>query len=92
MYINMITYTYCMAGILISVVLGLFWSILPLIGWSHYSLEDNKIICSVEWKQESFNVISYNISIFVFVFILPIIIIMYTSYKIFLIVSLFIHF
>lgn len=87
MYINKITYKICIAGIFLSVFFGLFWSVLPLIGWSYYSLEENKIVCSVEWKHKSFNVISYNISIFVFVFILPIVIIVYTSVKIFAIVS-----
>ena len=31
-------------------LLGLFWSTLPLVGWSHYSLEGALTSCSVEWN------------------------------------------
>lgn len=58
-------------AVCISLACGLFWSLMPLFGWSHYSLEDSYISCSVEWKERTFNVISYNICIFAFVFVIP---------------------
>lgn len=67
--------------IFFSVSCGLFWSVMPLVGWSRYSLETGTIHCSVEWAEKSFNVISYNITIFIFVFIGPFYIISVSSYK-----------
>ena len=58
------------------VALGLAWSSLPLIGWSHYSLEAAKTSCSVEWAERSLAVTSYNVTIFVFVFFVPLAVIL----------------
>ncbi len=55
----------------VALLLGLFWSSVPLIGWSHYSIEAGMLTCSVEWKENSLNVYSYNVAMFLFVFILP---------------------
>ena len=49
--------------ILIAISLSLFWSLMPLIGWSRYSLESALTSCSPEWRDHSLNVISFNISI-----------------------------
>ena len=72
--------------ILISVVLSLFWSTMPILGWSYYSLEDGYISCSVEYNEKSLNVISYNFGMLIFVFILPFGITIYANIKSFLIV------
>lgn len=75
---------------LICCLLGLFWSVAPLLGWSHYSLESGRISCSVEWKntKKSMSVLSYNISIFIFIFILPFGLITITQIKSIVIVSI----
>ena len=57
--------------IIVCIALSLFWCVMPLFGWSHYSLEVAKTSCSVEWNERTFSVISYNIAMFVFVFIVP---------------------
>ena len=74
-------------AIIVSLILSLFWSIMPLIGWSKYTLEDALTACSIEWKKRNLNVISYNISIFIFVFLLPFTFIFVTNFKSYLIVS-----
>jgi DNA integrity scanning protein DisA with diadenylate cyclase activity len=58
-------------AVVISLAFSLFWSAMPIFGWSHYSLENGLVSCSVEYNEKSFNVISYNIGMFIFVFILP---------------------
>lgn len=58
---------------------SLFWSVTPLLGWSRYNLEGSLTQCGVEWHERSFNVTSYNISIFVFGFFAPIGVIGYCS-------------
>ena len=77
-------------AIFICVLLGLFWSFMPIIGWSHYSLEDSLTSCAVEWKEHSLNVTSYNIAIFIFVFIIPFGAIVLANLKTIYIVNIFI--
>ncbi|CAF1051697.1 unnamed protein product [Brachionus calyciflorus] len=68
-------------SILICVILGFIWAFLPLVGWSHYSLEGALTSCSVEWNERNFNVLSYNVTIFITVFFIPILIIIITNFK-----------
>ena len=65
---------------------GLFWSSLPLAGWSYYSLEPSKTMCSVEWSTRSPSVTSYNVAMLLFVYIVPlcVIIVFNTKMAIFL--------
>lgn len=69
--------------IFISIAIGIFWSVMPFFGWSYYSQESSLISCCVEWNSDSFNVVSYNISMFVFVFFLPITVITYCQITVF---------
>ena len=73
--------------IIISVGIGLFWSVVPMFGWSYYSLESSLTTCSVEWEDRSLNVVSYNVSIFAVVYLIPLIVIIITG--IFLILKVF---
>ena len=75
-------------SVIISLVLSLFWSGAPILGWSYYSLETGLVSCSVEYNEKSLNVISYNIGMFLFVFILPFGITTYTNIKSLLIVTI----
>lgn len=72
---------------IISISLSLFWSIVPIFGWSYYSLEDGYVSCSVEYNEKNFNVISYNIGMFVCVFLIPLSMIIITNFKTILFVS-----
>lgn len=71
----------------IIIILSLFWPTMPLIGWSHYIIEDGHISCSIQWKERNFNVVSYNIAMFIFVFVIPFSVILITNFKSFLFVS-----
>ena len=44
---------------------------MPLLGWSHYSFEGVGTSCSIEWQDQSLNVISYNMAVFIFVMVVP---------------------
>lgn len=76
-------------SILVCFFLGFAWAIFPLFGWSHYSLEGAHTSCSVEWNEKSFNVISYNITILITVFIIPVIAIAFTNIKLIFMVKIF---
>ncbi|CAF0999718.1 unnamed protein product [Rotaria sordida] len=60
-------------------LLALFWTLLPVIGWSSYDYEGVGASCSIKWEERSLNVISYNITIFIFVYLIPVIIIIITN-------------
>ena len=75
----------------ICVLLGIFWAVLPIIGWSQYSLESQKTSCCIEWSSKSASTVSYNIALFLFVFILPLVIMTFTSFKMFSIVSIYLQ-
>jgi c-opsin len=78
-------------AILVSIIFSLFWTTMPLLGWSKYTLEDGLTGCSIEWKQRNLNSISYNISMFIFVFFLPFGLIFTTNFKSYLFVSIYIY-
>ncbi len=65
---------------------GVVWASFPLFGWSRYSLEGARTSCCIEWKERSANVTSYNITIFVLVYFIPVLCIITTNVKIFIIV------
>lgn len=65
----------------LSFILSLFWSTLPLLDWSYYSLEDSFVACSVEYNEKSINVITYNVGMFTFVFVVPFTLIIYYNIK-----------
>ena len=78
----------CCLKILSCILLGLFWASLPLLGWSYYSPEGLGTSCSVEWNEKSFNVLSYNITILITVFLIPLILLIYINVLIIRIVYL----
>jgi hypothetical protein len=80
---------FCSIMILGCFALGLFWSSMPLLGWSHYSYEGVGTSCSVEWNERSQSVTSYNVSMFLLVFILPVSFISISNLRIIFIVSVF---
>lgn len=71
----------CLAIIGACVATGFFWASGPLFGWSHYSLEGAKTSCAVEWASRSPSVTSYNMTILVFVFLLPLFFLCATNFK-----------
>ncbi|RNA30626.1 melanopsin [Brachionus plicatilis] len=68
-------------SILICVLLALLWSVLPMMGWSYYSLEGALTSCSVEWKDRSLNVVSYNVTVFLLVYFIPLLAIIRVNFK-----------
>jgi c-opsin len=71
----------------VCVGLALAWSTMPLLGWSKYSTEVTNTSCCVEWNEKSSDVISYNVTIFLTIFLLPLVFIFVANYKLILFVS-----
>ncbi|CAF1239556.1 unnamed protein product [Adineta steineri] len=62
------TYT----SILCAYIFALFWTLMPIIGWSSYDFEGTGASCSIKWEERSFNVLSYNMTILIFVYLIPV--------------------
>ena len=82
--------TFEKTGIIISgcLIYTLILTISPLIGWSYYSLESSLIQCGVEWADRSWNVQSYNFTIFITNYLFPVGIIAYCSMQLIKIVCI----
>ena len=78
--------------ILLSCFLGAFWAIMPIFGWSEYSLEGAMISCSIEWNKRTPSVLSYNITITLFVFLIPLGLLLFTNISVLQTVNQFILF
>ena len=66
----------------LSMLGGVIWATLPLVGWSHYALEGALTSCAVEWRKRSTNTTSYAITIFIMVYLFPLSAILLTNLKI----------
>ena len=60
---------------------GLFWSIMPVIGWSDYGIEGIGISCSVQWHSRTLSGISYITCLFMAAYVIPIVVICFAYYK-----------
>ncbi|RNA28085.1 melanopsin [Brachionus plicatilis] len=84
--IKTLNYKFSIIIIIICVLVGIVWALFPVFGWSHYSLEGSLTSCSVEWNERSVNVVSYNITIFTFVYVLPLCALIFSNIKLIIII------
>ena len=85
--LSILRFKYKLLTIFVCLMLGLLWAVLPLFGWSHYTLESGLTSCTVEWSERSLNVVSYNITIWLLGFLAPLVAILFTNYKLIILVS-----
>ncbi|XP_040023686.2 teleost multiple tissue opsin b [Gasterosteus aculeatus] len=67
-----------LAGIAFSWLYSVAWTVPPLLGWSEYGPEGPGTTCSVDWKTQTANNISYIVCLFVFCLVLPFCVILYS--------------
>ena len=78
----------CWSIIIVGMLYGFFWSAMPFFGWSSYSTDNNNSYtgCHIGYENRSFNTMSYNLFMFLFVFFLPVIFMFICTLKLILIV------
>ena len=81
----------CYTSIAVCLLLGFFWAIMPILGWSQYALEGLGSSCSVAWHQRTWNALSYNISIFFSSFLVPFTSLIFINFKLIKIVISYIN-
>ena len=82
--------TYRMAALVAGLcwAFSLFWALLPLFGWSSYTLEGAATSCSVHWESQDAVDMTYNFGILIFCFVIPLACILYAYCNIFRFVSI----
>ncbi|XP_076074684.1 visual pigment-like receptor peropsin isoform X2 [Mytilus galloprovincialis] len=63
---------------------GFVWSFLPLVGWSEYVFEGAGTACGISYDYNSASAFSYNIAIFINCYWIPIFIMIYCYYYVFM--------
>ncbi|XP_056219701.1 teleost multiple tissue opsin b isoform X2 [Seriola aureovittata] len=77
-------YRPALGGICFSWLYSVAWTVPPLLGWSKYGPEGPGTTCSVDWKTQTPNNISYIICLFTFCLVLPFGVIVYSYGKLLL--------
>ncbi|XP_034561844.1 teleost multiple tissue opsin b [Notolabrus celidotus] len=67
-----------LGGICFSWMYSVVWTVPPLLGWSRYGPEGPGTTCSVDWRTQTANNISYIICLFTFCLVLPFCVILYS--------------
>ena len=67
--------------IFLAVIFGIFWPIMPLIGWSSYTININWMMCTIDTETKDSNHISFNVIMFLFIYIIPLVLIFYSNSK-----------
>ncbi|XP_041670284.1 pinopsin-like [Cheilinus undulatus] len=67
-----------LVGICFSWLYSVAWTVPPLLGWSRYGPEGPGTTCSVDWRTQTANNISYIICLFTFCLVLPFCVILYS--------------
>lgn len=70
-----------LGGICFSWFYSLAWTVPPLLGWSRYGPEGPGTTCSVDWRTQTPNNISYIVCLFTFCLLLPFCVILYSYGK-----------
>uniref|UniRef100_A0A3Q4AKR7 G-protein coupled receptors family 1 profile domain-containing protein n=1 Tax=Mola mola TaxID=94237 RepID=A0A3Q4AKR7_MOLML len=74
-------YRSVLGGICFSWLYSVAWTVPPLLGWSRYGPEGPGTTCSVDWRTQTPNNISYIVCLFTFCLLLPFLVILYSYGK-----------
>ncbi|XP_022049608.2 teleost multiple tissue opsin b [Acanthochromis polyacanthus] len=74
-------YGSALGGICFSWLYSVAWTVPPLLGWSRYGPEGPGTTCSVDWKTQTANNVSYIVCLFTFCLVLPFGVILYSYGK-----------
>ncbi|WAQ96346.1 OPSX-like protein, partial [Mya arenaria] len=64
--------------------ISFFWALMPFLGWSSYGLEAPGVFCGLHWEDKSLSNTSYVIAIFIFCFVVPMGVMIYSYYHVFM--------
>ncbi|KAH9489890.1 hypothetical protein Btru_044504 [Bulinus truncatus] len=68
-------------SILLVVGNAFFWAVMPLLGWSRYTIEHSGTSCAIDWKNPDESYISYMVSLEIFSFVVPVTMALFCLYS-----------
>ncbi|CAF1406425.1 unnamed protein product [Rotaria sordida] len=74
-----VSVTKCIIIACVVVIIAFIWTMLPIIGWNEYTLEGALTSCCVNWYDRRPLYVSFNFFLFIFVYCIPLIILVVTN-------------
>ncbi|XP_031231335.1 visual pigment-like receptor peropsin [Mastomys coucha] len=78
---RMTTNTY-LSMILGAWINGLFWALMPIIGWASYAPDPTGATCTINWRKNDTSFVSYTMMVIVVNFIVPLTVMFYCYYHV----------
>ncbi|NP_001396783.1 visual pigment-like receptor peropsin isoform 3 [Mus musculus] len=78
---RMTTNTY-LSMILGAWINGLFWALMPIIGWASYAPDPTGATCTINWRNNDTSFVSYTMMVIVVNFIVPLTVMFYCYYHV----------
>ncbi|XP_040275807.1 visual pigment-like receptor peropsin [Bufo bufo] len=70
------------AMILAAWINAIFWSVMPIVGWSSYAPDPTGATCTINWRKNDALFISYTMTVVVVNFIVPLLVMFYCYYNV----------
>lgn len=70
------------AMILAAWINAVFWSIMPIVGWSSYAPDPTGATCTINWRKNDMSFVSYTMTVVVVNFIVPLMVMFYCYYNV----------
>uniref|UniRef100_G1PJY3 Retinal pigment epithelium-derived rhodopsin homolog n=1 Tax=Myotis lucifugus TaxID=59463 RepID=G1PJY3_MYOLU len=78
---KMTTHTY-ISMILGAWINGLFWALMPIIGWASYAPDPTGATCTINWRKNDVSFVSFTMTVIAINFIVPLTVMFYCYYHV----------
>ncbi|XP_036199227.1 visual pigment-like receptor peropsin [Myotis myotis] len=78
---RMTTHTY-ISMILGAWINGLFWALMPIIGWASYAPDPTGATCTINWRKNDVSFVSFTMTVIAINFIVPLTVMFYCYYHV----------
>ncbi|KAG8454064.1 hypothetical protein GDO86_000631 [Hymenochirus boettgeri] len=70
------------AMILAAWINAVFWSVMPIVGWSSYAPDPTGATCTINWRRNDMSFVSYTMSVVAVNFVVPLMVMFYCYYNV----------
>ncbi|XP_072261803.1 visual pigment-like receptor peropsin [Pyxicephalus adspersus] len=61
---------------------AVFWSVMPIVGWSSYAPDPTGATCTINWRKNDVSFVSYTMTVVAVNFVLPLMVMFYCYYNV----------
>ncbi|KAM4706473.1 visual pigment-like receptor peropsin [Discoglossus pictus] len=61
---------------------AVFWSVMPIVGWSSYAPDPTGATCTINWRKNDASFVSYTMSVVAINFVVPLVVMFYCYYNV----------